>query len=51
MEQVFLHIRDDLSIKWPERICALLEKRSRDKYCLLHRDHGHDTNHYFDLKE
>lgn len=36
MEQVFVYIRDDLSIKWPERIYAPLKKRSRDKYCHFH---------------
>lgn len=51
VEQVFVHIKDDQSIKWPERIRAPPEKRSLDKYYRFHRDHGHDINDYFDLKE
>ena len=26
-------------------------KRSRDKYCRFHRDHGHDTSDCYDLKQ
>ena len=26
-------------------------KRNRNKYCRFHRDHGHDTNDCFDLKQ
>ncbi|XP_030949376.1 uncharacterized protein LOC115973260 [Quercus lobata] len=26
-------------------------KRNRNKYCRFHRDHGHDTDEYFDLKQ
>lgn len=51
VEQVFVHIKDGPSIKWPERIHAPPKKRSRDKYYRFHRDHGHDTNDYFDLNE
>lgn len=51
VEKVFVHIRDDRSIKWPERICAPPEKMSQDKYCCFHRDHGHKTNDCFNLKE
>lgn len=51
VEQVFLYINDDLSIKWPERIRAPPEKRNRDKYYRFHQDHGHETNDCFDLKE
>lgn len=46
-----MHIRNDPSIKWPERIHTLLEKRSHDKYYRFHWDHRHDTNDYFNLKE
>ena len=26
-------------------------KRSRDKYCLFHQDHGHNTSECYDLKQ
>ena len=26
-------------------------KRNRNKYCRFHRDHGHDADEYFDLKQ
>lgn len=51
MEQVFVHIRGDPSVKRPERIHAPPEKRSCNKYRRFHRDHGHDPNNYFYLKE
>lgn len=46
-----MHIRDNPSIKWPDKIRASPEKRSCNKYCQFHWDHGHDTNECFDLKE
>ena len=26
-------------------------KRNRNKYCCFHRDHGHDTDECFDIKQ
>ncbi|XP_059638538.1 uncharacterized protein LOC132280801 [Cornus florida] len=50
VEQVFLQIQDDASLKWPPKLKADPTKRSRDKYCRFHRDHGHNTEDCFDLK-
>ncbi|XP_059627172.1 uncharacterized protein LOC132269963 [Cornus florida] len=50
VEQVFLHFQDDSSLKWPPKLKADPIKRSQDKYCRFHRDHGHNTEDCFDLK-
>ena len=50
LEQVLMQIKDDLSLKWPEKMKGDPNKRNRNKYCRFHRDHGHDTDECFDLK-
>ena len=50
LEQVLMQIKDDLSLKWPEKMKGDHNKRNRNKYCRFHRDHGHDTDECFDLK-
>ena len=51
LEQVFMQIKDDPSLKWPEKMKRDRNKRNRNKYCRFHRDHGHDTDECFDLKQ
>ena len=51
LEQVFRQIKDDPSLKWPEKMKGDLNKRNRNKYCRFHRDHGHDIDECFDLKQ
>ena len=46
-----MEIKDDPSLKWPEKMKGDPNKRNRNKYCRFHRDHGHDTDEYFDLKQ
>ncbi|XP_059659077.1 uncharacterized protein LOC132305453 [Cornus florida] len=43
-------IQDDASLKWPPKLKADPIKRSLSKYCRFHRDHGHNTEDCFDLK-
>ena len=50
-EQVLMQIKDDPSLKWPEKMKGNPKKRNRNKYCHFHRDHGHDTDECFDLKQ
>ena len=51
LEQVLMQIKDDSSLKWPEKMKGDPNKRNRNKYCRFHRDHGHDTDECFDLKQ
>ena len=46
-----MQIKDDLSLKWQEKMKGDPNKHNRIKYCLFHRDHGHDTDECFDLKQ
>ena len=50
LEQVLMQIKDDPSLKWPEKMKGDPNKRNRNKYCRFHRDHGHDMDECFDLK-
>ena len=46
-----MQIKDDPSLKWPEKMKGDPNKHNRNKYCRFHRDHGHDTYECFDLKQ
>ena len=46
-----MQIKDDPSLKWPEKMKGDPNKRNRNKYCRFHRDHVYDTDEYFDLKQ
>ncbi|XP_030924206.1 uncharacterized protein LOC115951026 [Quercus lobata] len=50
-ELVLMQIKDDPSLKWPEKMKGDPNKRNKNKYCRFHRDHGHDTDECFDLKQ
>ena len=49
LEQVLMQIKDDPSLKWPEKMKGDPNKRNRNKYCRFHKDHRHNTNECFDL--
>ena len=51
LDQVLMQIKDDPSLKWPEKMKGDPNKRSKNKYCRFHRDHGHDTDECYDLKQ
>ncbi|XP_030940301.1 uncharacterized protein LOC115965269 [Quercus lobata] len=46
-----MQIKDDPSLKWPEKMKGNPNKRNKNKYCHFHRDHGHDTDECYDLKQ
>ena len=46
-----MQIKDDPSLKRPEKIKGDPNKCNRNKYCHFHRDHGHNTDECFDLKQ
>ncbi|XP_065624305.1 uncharacterized protein LOC136068417 [Quercus suber] len=51
LEQVLIQIKDDLSLKWPEKLKGDPNKRNRNMYCHFHIDHRHDTDECFNLKQ
>ncbi|XP_065623652.1 uncharacterized protein LOC136064999 [Quercus suber] len=51
LDQVLMQIKDDPSLKWPEKMKGDPNKRNKNKYCRFHRDHGHDTDECYDLKQ
>ena len=51
LDQVLMQIKDDLSLKWLEKMKGDASKRNKNKYCRFHRNHEHDTNKCYDLKQ
>ncbi|GFS42516.1 hypothetical protein Acr_00g0080270 [Actinidia rufa] len=49
--QVLSEIKHEEFVKWPRKIKTDPQKRNRKKYCEFLRDHGHNTEDYFQLKE
>ena len=51
LNQVFMQIRNDLTLTWPDKLKGDRNKRPRNKYYHFHWDHGHDTFECYDLKQ
>ena len=49
--QVLMQIKDEGALTFPGKLKSDPSKRSRNKYCRFHRDHGHDTTNCYDLKQ
>ena len=46
-----MQISDEGALTFPEKLKRDLNKRSRDKYCRFHHDHGHDIVDCYDLMQ
>ena len=51
LDQVLMQIKDDPSLKWPKKMKGDPNKCNKNKYCRFHRDHGHDIDECYDLKQ
>ena len=49
--QNFGQIKDEHYLKWPRPLHSFPNIRDKKKYCWFHKDHGHYTEDYMDLKE
>ena len=50
IDQVLMQIKDEGALTFPGKLKSDPNKRSRDKYCRFHHNHGHDTADYYDLE-
>ena len=50
LDQVLMQIKDEWTLTFPGKLKSDPSKRSRNKYCRFHRDHGHNTIDCYDLK-
>ena len=46
-----MQIKDDLSLKWLEKMKGDPNERNKNKYCRFHRDHRHDTDECYNMKQ
>jgi len=51
IDQVLMQIKDEGALIFPGELKGDPNKRSRDRYCRFHRDHGHDTADCCNLKQ
>nr|XP_023879327.1 uncharacterized protein LOC111991757 [Quercus suber] len=49
LDQVLMQIKDNPSLKWLEK--GDPNKHNRNKYCCFHKDHEHDMDECYDLKQ
>ena len=46
-----MQIKDKEALTYPRKLKGDPNRRSKNKYCRFHRDHGHDTTNCYDLKQ
>ena len=48
---VLMLIKDEEARTFPRKLKGDPGKRSKDKYCCFHHDHGHNMSECYDLKQ
>ncbi|XP_057965428.1 uncharacterized protein LOC131155989 [Malania oleifera] len=48
--EVLMQIRKKYYVSWPESMRTPVYKRNMSKFCQFHKDHGHDTEEYIQLR-
>ena len=51
IDKVLMQIKDEGALMFPCKLKGDPNKRSTNKYCRFHHDHGHDTVDCYDLKQ
>ena len=51
IDQVLMQIKDEGALTFLGKLKSDPSKRSRNKYCRFHRDHGYGTADCYDLKQ
>ena len=51
VDQVLMQIKDKETLTYPGKLKGDPNRRSKDKYCRFHWDHGYDTADCYDLKQ
>ena len=51
VDKILMQIKDEHYLKWPRPLHSSPNIRDKNKYCCFHKDHGHYTEDYRDLKE
>ena len=51
IDQVLMQIKDEEALTYFRKLKGDPNRRSKDKYCSFHQDHGHDTTGCYDLKQ
>ena len=50
-DKILMQIMDELGLKLPKPLRTSSKKRDLKKFCRFHKDHGHYSDEYHDLKE
>ena len=51
VDKILMQIKDEHYLKWPRPLHSSPHICDKNKYCRFHKDHGHYTKDYRDLKE